>query len=104
MEPNNTLSAYASRVRVHGSLQKTVDSQFLRLRSISHPGGWCGRGARQPGQVRKEAAVTNPLRVVPASHLSPTTATKTARGRLALAIVSLHPTLRSDERRTIPGA
>src|SRR5580692_9186542 len=39
--------------------------------AIVGPGGWRGRSNRQPGQVRKEAAVTNPLRVVPASHLTP---------------------------------
>ena len=27
--------------------------------------GWGGRASRQPGQVRKEAAVTNSVRVVP---------------------------------------
>jgi hypothetical protein len=31
--------------------------------------GRCGRSSRQPGQIRKEAAVTNSLRVMPVSHL-----------------------------------
>ncbi len=30
--------------------------------------GRCGRSSRQPGQIRKEAAVTNSLRVMPVSH------------------------------------
>ena len=33
--------------------------------------GRCGRSSRQPGQIRKEAAVTNSLRVMPVSHPFP---------------------------------
>ncbi len=35
------------------------------------PEVWCGRTCRQPGQVRKKAAVTNSVRVVPGFHLLP---------------------------------
>jgi|GEM_PF-5346972 len=42
-----------------------------RTPDITPPRGRCGRSSRQPGQIRKEAAVTNSLRVMPVSHLFP---------------------------------
>ena len=40
-----------------------------RTPDITPPRGRCGRSSRQPGQIRKEAAVTNSLRVMSVPHL-----------------------------------
>src|SRR6185437_7349224 len=69
---NNILLWRASKVPPPcGNFTGALIRNFRRATLYPSPGGWCGRGARQPGQVRKEAAVTNPPRVVPASHLPP---------------------------------